>query len=153
MNLADPSIQVLGAYKLEPNADLFAMAMETKYGGLKMSHGERHEAEHAVREELSGAALLEVLVTGRDKRFDVGDFSQDGSDQAPYNEAFLSADGTAVLSRWFDVPSGDTLRIAFYLHFFDPNRQLITSYGSIAVPPLQSIPQRLHDLVPYEAVD
>ena len=151
--MTEPTIEVLGAYKLEPTVDLFASAMETKYGGLKLSDSERREAEEAVRDELSGVALLEVRVIGRDDQFDVGDFGQESADQAPYNECFLSDDGSQVISRWFDVPPGETLRIAFYLHFFESGSPLSTSYGSVPVPPLQPIPQRLRELVPYEPVD
>lgn len=147
------TVNVLSAYKLEATEELFKEAMELKYGDTGLSGADLREAEEAVREELAGVALLEVLVTGRDDRFDVGDFSQEGSDQAPYNEVYLNSDGTEVVSDSFQAPPGDPLRIAFYLHYFDPSQQLKTSSGSVLIPPLQPMPERLRNLAPYEPVD
>ncbi len=74
-----------------------------------------------------------------------------GSKQAAYDEAFLSPEGKSVLSRW-RMPEDSTLRLAFFLHFFDAGKPLLTSYGELPVPPLQQMPERLHSLVPYEPV-
>jgi len=126
--------------------------MEWKYDLAFASEEERRLAEEQVRAELDGVVLLEVLVTSRDERFIVDDFGQLGSDQAPYIEVFLSADGGSVIAEGFDVPAGDTLRIAFYLHYMDPTAKLKTSYGLVEVPPVREIPERLADLVPYEPV-
>lgn len=146
-----PTIHILGAYRVEPTEGLFRRAMESKYGGLRLPRKQRLEAERSVREELDSVALLEVLVEHRDDRFQVGDFAQPGNDQAAYDEAFLSPDGSSVLSRW-RVPEGGTVRVVFFLHFFDPEKPLLTSYGELPVPPLQEMPERLHSLVPYEPV-
>lgn len=71
----------------------------------------------------------------------------------PSDEHFLSEDGSRVIAEGFDVPAGKTLRCAFFLHFLDPTRPLETSYGSVVVPPIQPMPQRLRKLVPYEPMD
>lgn len=81
-----PSAHVLGAYRVEATPELLATALELKYGEEALEGDDRREAESDVRQEISDVALLEVLVGDRDSRFDVGDFGQEGSEQAPYDE-------------------------------------------------------------------
>jgi hypothetical protein len=150
--MAPPTVQVLGAYRVECTPELFAQAMEWKYGNLPLSTEERDAAEAHVRSEVSGAVLIEAAIHNRDDHFSVSDFGQAGSDQAAYSEVFLSEDGRAVIADAFDVPTGPRLRIAFFLHFFDPAKTLKTSYGPVSLPPLQAMPRRLAELVPYEPV-
>ena len=150
--MGEPTIQILGVYQVEPTETLFRQAMELKYGGLKLSQSQRHQAESSVRGEISSIVLIEVLVVNRDNRFALGDFTQPGSDQAAYDEAFLSLDGTTVLSR-FRPPEVEPLRLAFFLHYFDPNKPLTTSYGQLPVPPMQKMPERLQALLPYQPID
>jgi len=150
--MPQPTIKVLGAYKVELTPELFEEAMEVKYGGIDLSDRERKRAEEGVWEELSSVVLLDVLVINPDSRFAVGDFAQPGSDQAPYDEAYLSLDGTSVMSR-FEPPMGDSFRVAFFLHFFDPTKPLATSYGEVPVPPLQKMPPHLQKMMPYTPVD
>lgn len=150
--MLQPTIKVLGIYKVELTGELLQEAMEMKYGGIPLSDSERKEAEEAVRLELLSVALLDVLVSNPDKRFDVGDFGQPSSDQAPYNEAYLSLDGTSVVSR-FEPPAGDSLRVTFFLHFFDPTKPLATSYGEIPIPATQEMPKNFQEIIPYTPVD
>ena len=117
-----------------------------------MQPGQQREARAHVRAELGGVVLFEALVTGRDEKFSVDDFGQIDSDQAPYSEVFLSEDGESVIAEAYDVPQGPNLRIAFYLHYVDPRKELRTSYGSVKFPALRPIPERLAVLVPYEPV-
>ena len=78
-----PSVQVLGAYRVEPTPELFAAATELKYADLVLEGEERREAEDVVRDEISNVVLLEALVCDWDARFDVGDFGQEGSETLP----------------------------------------------------------------------
>jgi hypothetical protein len=149
--MSRPQLEVLGAYRVNASAELFAEAMNLKYPFEFPSAQRRREAEDHVRSELSDAVLLEVLISGRDERFGVDDFGQDGSDQAPYCEVFLSPDGESVISH-SGVPKDETLRVAFFLHFVDCTKPLKTSYGPVAIPPLQPMSSRLSSLVPYEPV-
>jgi hypothetical protein len=149
----NPSTEVLGTYRVDVDDRLLDEAFELKYGGLKLSRREKKEALRSIREELAGVVLVEVIVRDRDERFDVADFQQAGSDQAPYDEAFLSEDGSRVVSRSFQVPPTEPLRITFFLHFFDSRLPLQSSYGDLPLPALQEMPGRLRELVPYEPVD
>ncbi len=148
-----PAIQILGAHRVKLTQRLFLHALEVKYAGCGLQGDECRRAAKATLEELSSVVLLEVLISNRDRRFDMGDFCQRGSDQAPYDEHFLSADGSRVVSAGFDVPARKTLRCAFFLHFFDPAKPLETSYGKVPVPPITPMPRRLRTLVPYEPTD
>jgi hypothetical protein len=133
--------------------ELLAYAMQLKHPDLDLHADQRCQAEEDVREELSNVVLFDVLVSGRDARFDVGDFGQDESDQVAYDEHFLSEDGSEVVEEDSVVPSGKSLRVAFFLHFVDPSKPLNTNYGQVAIPPIQPMPARLRNLVPYEPVD
>jgi len=150
--MQQPAVKVLGAYRVLLTDDLLRKTMETKYRGIKLSDAQRRQATAFVQDELSSVVLLEILVSDPDQRFKVGDFAQSDSDQAPYNEAYCTADGTAVISR-FDQPHAGTFRVAFFLHFFDASRPLASSYGVLKVPPVQEMPERLQKLLPYEPVD
>ena len=146
-----PTIQVLGVYRLDVTAQLFALAMESKFPHLGSSD-DRLAAEDHVRAELSAAVLVEALVTNRDERFTVDDFGQTDSDQAPYSEVFLSTDGAQVIGELDDVPQGPTLRVVFFLHYLNPLKPLNTSYGPVALPVFARMPQRLSGIVRYAPV-
>ena len=150
--MSQPKIQVLGAYKVELTDDLLEEAIEIKSYGLQLTESEKAELEKAIREELSSVVLLDVLVTDADERFDIDNFGQPGSDQAPYDETYLSLDGTTVISR-FEPPSGDSFRVVFFLHFFDPAKPLETPYGNVSIPPIQPMPKHLQELIPYTPID
>ena len=92
-----------------------------------------------------------MLVENVDERFDIGDFGQRHLDQAAYDEAFLTLDGESVLSR-LSAPEESTLRVTFFLHFFDPAQPLTTSYGEMEMPEVQIMPERLKSLLPYEPI-
>ncbi len=95
--------------------------------------------------------MVDVLISNPDERFDIGDFRQPDSDQAPYNEVYLSPDGLSVISR-YKPPAGDNFRVAFFLHFFDPTKPLKTSYGEIPIPPIHNMPEHYKEIIPYHPV-
>jgi len=95
--MAQSRVTVLGAYRVDASDGLWAEAMELKYPAEFESENERVAAGKAVRDELGGAVLFEVVVDHRDPRFSMDDFGQGGSDQAPYHETFLSEDGETVI--------------------------------------------------------
>lgn len=147
-----PKIQLLGVYKVEPTPSLINKSWELKFGGLELPEEHRQQTEATVRDELSSVYLIEVIVQNRDEYFNINDFTQSGSDQVAYNEIFLTLDGCSVLSRFLD-PDDKDLRIAFFLHFFDPHKPLQSSYGELEIPSVHAMPQRLINLAPYNPVD
>lgn len=150
--MAGPRIHVLGVQRLDVSDALVAEAMALKYGALAMTESARTAALAHVRDELEGAALLELRVESRDVRFSVDDSGQADCNQAPYAATFLNAGGSAVLGNGVDVPEGPELRIAFFLHCLDPDKPLWTTYGNVALPKRVSMPARLRALVPCEPV-
>ena len=147
-----PSIELIGVYQVEFTKELFEKAWEMKYGGTNLSQKQEQEARQYVQEELSSIVLIEVIVKKPDDSFDIGDFLQTNSDQTAYDEAFLTLDGSNVISR-FQQPNDTELRIAFFLHFFDPAHPISTSYGELYVNEIKEMPARLADLIPYEPID
>lgn len=123
--MSNPSIRVVGAYRVPLTDELFGAAMDLKYGGLDLTRRERAAAERELRAELGSVALVEVEVIGVDGHFDVSDFGQPDSDQAAYDDAYLSSDGERVLPGDAPPPGLD-LRVAFLLHFFDWGKPLRT---------------------------
>ena len=107
-------------------------------------------------DQMMSAALIELTMSDTDSRFLVYEFGQPGSEQAPHLVKYLSEDGTAVVWDEDSWPSGPApegeVRLAFFLHYFDPSKPLKTSYGEVAVPPPVEMPERLRGLFRYEPV-
>jgi hypothetical protein len=154
-------IQVVGVYKLPVTPELVSVQANELYGTVaKLTQQQRTQAEREAREQLESLVLIECLVSGADKRFDVGDFTQrqPGVDrsswQAAYGEVFLSADGETRLDvQWGQLPKQDPFRVAFYLYFWDSHEPLVTSYGDVRCPDVGEMPERLQRLAPFSPVD
>jgi len=158
--MTQPTIEVLGTYRVRATEALIQDRVEYSYGPDQVDTPEkRAAAEQESREFIESVVLIEALVRHPDGRFDAGDFTQrlDGvardSWQAAYAEAFLAPDGTSLAAdqESSDAPEGD-IRIAFFLHFWDATKPLVTSYGDIQCPAVDEMPERLERLVPYENV-
>jgi len=146
--------KALAVYRVKLTSELLEEGMEVKYGGRRLSESEREWAKEQVTEEIMSAVLIELLVTNPDDRFNLIDVHQLGSDQAVYDEVYLAEDGRSVIpTGLFEVPKGEVIRVGFYLHYFDPDKQLATSYGTIELPPAQDMPEYLQKLIPYHPVD
>ena len=156
---SDPQIEVLGVYRLSVTEELFRWQFRILHGH-PMSKRERTQAEQECRKQLSSIVLVEAMVQNRDDTFDIGQFTQpqpnlpEGSWQVAWAEAYLTPDGDSLLvDRWSDPPATGDLRVAFFLHFWQPNETLRSSYGDVPCPPVEDMPERLARLVPYEPVD
>ena len=157
--MTQPRIEVLGAYRLEVTKPLIKQQFGELYN-YEMPEEQVKEALRQCIQQLHSVVLLEVLVESRDARFQCDDFTQQLDDvprdswQAPWAEAYLTADGESLLAdRWGPPPSVDTFRIAFFLHYFQPDRPLLSSYGQLECPPVLDMPPRLTRLVPFIPVD
>jgi hypothetical protein len=154
-----PKVEVLGVYRLPVTDELFREQFDIIYG-YPMSASERRSAEQQCREQLESVVLVEAVVSNRDRRFGVGGFTQaragqpKDSWQVAWAEAFLTADGERLsVERWSDAPSDDPLRVAFFIHCWDPGQPLLSSYGGVQCPAPQQMPERLIRLVPFVPVD
>lgn len=154
-----PEIEVLGVYRLSVTDELVREQTDILHGE-DLTGSARLDAERECRKQLESAVLLEVLVRHADDRFKIDDFTQPApgvsrdSWQAPWEEAWLTPDGDATL----DAPSagqagGEEIRVAFYLHCWNAAQPLLSSYGNLACPQPQPMPERLRMLAPYEPLD
>jgi hypothetical protein len=111
-------------------------------------------------------ALVEVDVDRPPSKVDVGKFTQEepkedrANWQVPYDERYLSADGTREIGErcsvgWDPQPGvtePSTTRLVFFFHFLDSRRALITPDGEVTLPSREQAPKRLA-FVEYEPPD
>ncbi len=151
-----PRAELIGVYQLPVTEQLIADQTELLYGANAPA-----EAVAEIREQLASTVLVEVLVSSADAKFDVSDFTQEDKQlprenwQVAWAEAFLSADGQALLAkRGEPLPPGlENFRVAFYIHFYKVGEPLLCSYGSLPGSQPLPMPARLGQLVPYELLD
>ncbi|HXT42285.1 MAG TPA: hypothetical protein VN887_19915 [Candidatus Angelobacter sp.] len=148
---SQPKVHVVGIYKLNVDPALVKEALDLKYPIDSYSAQARRRAEPVVFKELSSAVLIELTIENADENYSVGDFEQPDSDQAAYEERYLSADGTSIISEYVR-PAGNFLRMVFFLHFFDPVKPLKTSYGVVKLPRTTGMPEWLGKVIRYEPV-
>ena len=91
--------------------------------------------------------LVEVIV--RDSPgFDIGEFQQEEPGQppdnwqVPWDERILNEAGDAEMPNDPELLHG-TARLAFFLHYAEPSRPLLTPFGSVALPEPSERPERL----------
>lgn len=177
-----PRIEVLGVYSLIASREQYERCVAEHVASCDpanlsprmreffIQHGrdveplteeEKKEAEVPIRLALCDTVYFEALVHEVDVRFSAADFVQpdldvpEGQWQVAWNLTYLSIDGETVLSGYPDgvAPSDSTLRVAFTIHCRKQTLPLLSSYGPLACPPTQPMPDRLWRLVPYEMVD
>jgi hypothetical protein len=145
--VSEPAIFIVGVYK--PDIPKAIYLDQWKVTG----------SDERTREHFERLVLIEAVVTNVDSKFKLKHFGQilnhplfPTQFQCAYDEALLSADGNSLVDRGRGSVYGTgSLRFAFYLHFYDPERPLDWSYGQVACPAVQPIPNRLKTLVPYRA--
>ena len=157
--MTEPQIEILGVYRLPVTDNLLREQLEALYDD-EMSEENRIQAERNCYEQLKSTVLIETLVKNRDGRFDAGDFVQPSKNttkdewQTAWAETYLTLDGSALMvEQWSDPPKTGDLRVAFFMHFWNSDEPLNTSYGKVLCPQPIDMPNRLLELVPYEPVD
>ena len=112
------------------------------------------------REHFNKLVLIEAIVEGLAKPFDMSQFGQMQADspkyprhmQVGYDEGRLSFDGETLIQRKMKCVHGTgPLRFAVYLHLYDPERPLLWQGGEVMCPPVEDMPVRLLLLMPYNA--
>ena len=154
-----PRIEVLGVYKLRVSDDLIHNQYHLLYGD-DMSDESKLESMTQIKDQLNSTVLIEVNVIDRDTNFNVSHFTQPVSDlpesswQAPWSEVFLNPEGDSlVVDRWSRTPENGDLRIAFFMHYWNPSIPLRSGYGDFECPKIKDMPHRLSKLVPYVPLD
>jgi hypothetical protein len=146
--MPEPSLRVLGIYRPYISEETYQEQWQvTESDDETKEHFEKLVLIEAIADELREPLRLDEL--GQEVIF--GSLR---SFQCAYDEALLTTDGEAVIQREFGCVKGTgPLRFAFYLHFYDPERPLNWSYGSVECPEIQPASERLRKLVPYNATD
>ena len=106
--------------------------------------------------------LVELIVHDSTGPFDVGEFTQQMSDrsrddwQVPWDEKILSSSGSEIAVDAWDIRDQESpywvgdVRVAFFFHYLDLDRPLITPFGEVSIPAATTRPERL-DFMEYEA--
>jgi hypothetical protein len=143
----DPAIFIVGVYK--PDIPEAVYREQWKVTG----------SDGRTQEHFGRLVLIEAVVTNVDDKFKLKHFGRLSiiqcfrlNSRCAYDEALLSAEGNCVIDRRMNCVFGTgSLRVAFYLHFYDAERPLDWTYGKVECPPIEPIPKRLKALVPYRA--
>ena len=148
-----PSIVCLGVYVVPCDDGAWREDLDNSYRSL----GLLDETEEYRRRVIS-ICLVEVVVTGANSSFDVGQFRQamerdERSPQVAYDEALLSPDGRALVKRGQGCADGITEgRFCFFLHYYDPTRPIRWSFGEFSCSHPLPMSERLARLVPYQPI-
>jgi hypothetical protein len=103
--------------------------------------------------------LIETVIEGPSDVPDFGQFTQPMADrprsewQVAYDERLLDDLGERVVSDVFlrrPATWPERARVAFYFHFLDVDRPLVTPFGEVTLPPPSDAPERL-TFLRYEA--
>lgn len=119
---------------------------------------DRLKVEKEYHDLMAEAVVVEALVTHADASFNVDAFVQqdpsqpEGRWQVAWNEKFLTVDGETLHDKQTlgEAPDEEQFRVVFVIHFWRPHLPLHSSYGELALPPIQPLPERLWRLAPYE---
>lgn len=149
----EPSIECVGVYVVPCDDAPWREDLDNSYRSL----GLLDETE-AYWMRVISIVLVEVVVSGADSSFDVGQFQQamekdDRSAQVAYDEALLSPDGQAVEKRGQGCADGITNgRVCFFLHYYDPTRPIQWSFGEFTCSEPLPMPEPLARLRPYRPI-
>ncbi|TAI46952.1 hypothetical protein [Flagellimonas allohymeniacidonis] len=102
--------------------------------------------------------LIELGIEKNHQNIDVGQITQaqEGIDkmnwQTPWDEKFLNFDGTMIIGDWMDTPkdTSNFTRLAFFLHFLNFEKPLLTQFGEIDLIKPVILPDRLRSIITYE---
>jgi hypothetical protein len=143
-------VQAIGVYRWPYSEPDVAELCDLLYG--ERSPDNLKEA----RSQLDGLAVVELRVESPEA-VDLSELSQappaerDGSEQAPYDEQWWSADGETCFGP--TMPSdGGPGRVVFFLHFFETGKPL--HWGNkrrIELPGMVDLPSRLAESMTYDA--
>ncbi len=109
---------------------------------------------YSVPEAAEPVHLIEVVVASESGDYEIADFTHElagqprANWQVPYDEKILDDDGTQVVADgWDERDNPDAWagrkRLAFFFHYLDLGRPLLTPYGPVDLPAPQARPDRL----------
>ena len=101
--------------------------------------------------------LIEILVKSSNGIFDLAKITQEIPDQsrrnwqAPWDEKILDHTGKKIIADYFSAREKPELwigniRMAFFFHYLDSSKPLITPFGLITLPIESAKPNRLSEI-------
>jgi hypothetical protein len=143
--MSKPSVNVLGVYRLDVTDELVREQHSILLPG-RQGHSWA-ASEQQVRDQIETLGSRWVILRKSQPSLPRDEW------QATWAEAYLSLDGSSLaVGRWSPTPVCGDLRIAFFMHFWQPTDPLQSSYGEIVCPQPHLMPDRLRKLVPFEPV-
>jgi hypothetical protein len=150
-----PRLEILGVYRPLVSAETWREQWRiTDNDDLTRAHFEK-----LVLIEAEVEGLTEPLKMGRFGQMQPKGPAYTGGPAYPshmqcgYDEGVLSLDGEALVERKMNCIHGTgRLRFGVYLHYYDPEKQLLWEFGEVTCPPVADAPVRLLTLLPYRAV-
>ncbi len=153
-----PNVKIIGVHPLDVSDEMFDQAVTEQHGliALDLDQDRRERAVSMTSAGLSSIAVIELVITDRDRHMYIGDFGQSASgyqlgpnDEVASFEVFLNDDGNERVANYYEDIAGTRVRLAFVLHDHRPRRPLLTPYGPKELPLLTPLPMRLRRLVQY----
>jgi len=126
------TVRFIGAYRVHVPESEYAEAMNC------------HDDPDYVAAELGSLALVELEVLGMPATTAVTEFKQPHTEYLPYDESYFEIDTLAPLPHdLYKLPTQDSFRVAFFLHFYDANQPLLTPFGEVQLGQLADAPPHL----------
>ena len=127
-------LRVAGTYAVRPGYRAVRDALQ------------RNGGRAGVRDTLATLVLVEIEVLGAPSRPDLGDWHQENSDQAPWDEVYTTLDRSRVIARMHDDPPDGDFAVSFFLHGVDRSKRFETTWGSVVLGAAQrQRPEHLRD--------
>lgn len=133
-------IRIVGVHRYPVTEELFRKTLEYQWGE-DLAGAEMKEAESHVREHFENLYVLEIFIDDQIEDLNWSEVTQEIPDQpkenwqVPYDEQLLDDTGR----RW-----------AFFFHFMDWRKPLLTSFGPITLPKPTELPRHL-SFMKYES--
>lgn len=148
------TISLIGIYKFEYTKEMFLEQLQSSYRTEPYSP----QAIEQITEQMDNTIIIELLVENNDGAFDYKQIyhgtNRDES-PVPWNEQYLNREGTVNLKIDYPkTPKEKDFRMVFYLIPWNLARPLLkTQNGEIECPIPASFPERLRELIAWDALD
>jgi hypothetical protein len=126
------TVRFLGAHKVNVPPSEYQAALEC------------HDDAEYVSKELGSLALVELEVRSMPRDTSLVEFKQPHTKYVPYDESYFQLETLEPLAHSpHGLPDAQDFRVAFYLHFFDPEQPLLTPWGNVNLGSLSEAPPHL----------
>ncbi len=154
------SAKIVGIYPIEFSDEWFQRyvidVVEFSYADEEERAEEIADEAERHRDTMKNLHVIEIEADRPITSSDMGLFTQDEvkkfDSQVPYMEVWIDDAGRPIPSG-YDADYKETPktnRVAFYLHFVEPQNPLYGPWGKMELPSPSKLPERLRALLAYE---